>query len=72
MYVNYSSNNEVSDFKSSGPFRITNSGASFAGTIIPLTQKVTNAKVFGVTNQYGLHVTHEQNLHSIEKNDPAP
>jgi hypothetical protein len=62
----YSSNNEESLLKSSGPFRITNSGTSFAGSVIPKVHPAGATIIHGKTKLCGKQIAPDES-HSRDK-----
>ena len=56
MNMIYSSNNEESLLKSTGPFRITNSGILFAGSVFPKVRSASETIMHGKTNLCGRQI----------------
>ena len=56
MNMIYSSNNEESLLKAAGPFRITNSGILFAGSVLPKGRSVSETVMHGKTNLCGKQI----------------
>jgi hypothetical protein len=67
MHMTYSSNSEDSLLKSEGPFRITSSGTSFAGPVLPQGQSVSKTIIHGKTNLYGKQIAPREDRSIKEK-----
>lgn len=61
-----SSSNERALLKSEGPFRITDSGDSFAGSMRSQVQSATVTTIYGKTDLYGIQVAPDEKLKEIK------
>jgi hypothetical protein len=62
------SNTEHAYLKSSGPFKIINSGVSIAGVVMPQGLSVSKSLMYGDSKVYGQRIAGKEEL-SIERDD---
>ena len=67
MNTTYSSNNEESLLKSTGPFRVTNSGTLFAGSVLPKGKSAITTIIHGKTNLCGKRIVPGETSSSKKK-----